>query len=109
MKEADLARADLSGGADLWEVNLSCANLSQANLNGAKLWEANLTGANLTGANLVGADLQGADMTGALYDDFTHFDPAFDPNAWGMKKVETLRSANVLPDQAQPRRLGPAV
>jgi len=82
LEDADLSKADLSGGFDLgptgfywdepvWRVtDLSEADLSKANLSGADLSEANLTGVTLRGAilrdtTLLDADLSGADLGGA--------------------------------------------
>jgi hypothetical protein len=66
---ANLAQANLAGGANVTEANLTGANLTQANLTGVNLTRANLTGANLTGANLTGVILTGAKLTGATWTD----------------------------------------
>ena len=56
LEELYLTDADLTGGVQL----------SNANLTGVQLSNVNLTGANLTNANLTNADLSGAILTGAI-------------------------------------------
>jgi len=64
---AKLYNADLSG-ANLYDADLSGANLRNANLRNADLSGANLRNANLRDADLSGADLSGANLRGANLD-----------------------------------------
>ena len=65
-----IADAICTGGANLYDADLSGANLRNAklrnaDLSGANLRNANLRDADLSGANLYDVDLSGADLSGA--------------------------------------------
>lgn len=94
--DADLSGANLEK-ANLGEASLIKTYLLKANLQGAHLENALCTGAFLTRANLQesclngtllnGADLTGAKLTNAKYNKQTRFDPSFNLEKAGLKKV----------------------
>lgn len=111
MGNANLFRANLRN-ANLYSAFLNYANFQEANLEsadlrGTNLIEANLRGANLTNANLgpdnmsVTTQLHNADLTGAKvdgtsfkeaeYNSSTILPEGFDPEAHGMKFINTTK------------------
>ncbi|BFM39283.1 pentapeptide repeat-containing protein [Synechocystis sp. LKSZ1] len=88
---ANLTQANLTK-ASLIKTYLIKANLQQSNLEnalctGAYLTRANLQEACLNGTFLNGANLTGANFSQAKYNGKTGFDPNFNPEKAGLKKV----------------------
>ncbi|MEL6442496.1 MAG: pentapeptide repeat-containing protein [Cyanobacteria bacterium J06621_8] len=119
LREANLSSCNLSDStliqsnlilvdlvkAILTKVNFERANLCQADLREAHLTEANFTKANLQGADLreaylfntvfAGADLRNAKLSeeysyDVFYDSKTIFDPQFEPQHAGWRKLDEV-------------------
>jgi hypothetical protein len=101
LTEARLDNLDLSyanfTGADLTKANLSQANIHSGSFLQAKLTNANVNNADLRSVNLEKTDLTNANLTNACYDNFTKFDPQFDPNKAKMRLISTFDKCDFIP------------
>ncbi len=101
LTEARLDNLDLSyanfTGADLTKANLSQANIHSGSFLQAKLTNANVTNADLRSVNLEKTDLTNTNLTNACYDNFTKFDPQFDPNKAKMRLISTFDKCDFIP------------
>jgi Pentapeptide repeats (8 copies) len=99
--EAKLDNLDLSysnfTGADLTKANLSQTNLYRSLLLEAKLTNTNMINADLRSVNLEKTDLTNTNLTNACYDNFTKFDPQFDPNKAKMRLISSFQSCDFIP------------
>lgn len=99
--EAKLDNLDLSysnfTGADLTKANLSQTNLYRSILFEAKLTNANMINADLRSVNLEKTDLTNTNLTNACYDNFTKFDPQFDPNKAKMRLISSFQTCYFIP------------